>query len=152
MKIQSLFFFVIVVALVLGASSADARIGETLEECQKRYGPVIRSTHLETEFTRNNVAVRVKFFRGKVSEIRYTNSEAPFNDKEVHELLRVNHPYYDEKSGIEPWVLERSTGGIQSFKGTHIEATHIKTYRSSSLLIKASNDYFKDDLSGIKGF
>ncbi len=85
-----------VIALAVAVASASARIGETLEECQARYGkPVSAAKPGEmVAFYKDDIFLGVSFFEGKADLIIFTKKAGQrtvhFTDEEIEMLLKAN--------------------------------------------------------------
>jgi hypothetical protein len=99
--------------LAVVASPASARLGETLEECKKRYGFLSPMTQkigdhaVRREFrNRDFMLTSVTFLDGKAASIRFTKDvgslqKSHFSSGEISELLEANG------SGREWWLKSR---------------------------------------------
>ena len=81
-------------ALILAAVPASARIGETVEQCEKRYGkayPVRQSS--DTMFRKNGFDIVVSFYAGKCDSIYYIKNDGGFNPitEEEQQILRESN-------------------------------------------------------------
>lgn len=85
-------------ALMLGAftSPALARLGETAEECEARYGPPVEhqrarmplSDPVAQVFTKNGITIIAEFYQGKVWSITFRRPE--INHAEMEAILLAN--------------------------------------------------------------
>ena len=80
-----------------GATLAWARIGETPEQCQQRYGPPFLSDPGHTVFRESGLIIVVTFYDGKADSVTYfkaagdaQKNSRPLSDEEQQALLRVN--------------------------------------------------------------
>jgi hypothetical protein len=77
------------------AKGAESRLGETLEQCVQRYGPLIRRQgnpdNPQFIFEKDGVTIGINFLDGKAGQISYSRpGGVPFLDLEVQQLLEVN--------------------------------------------------------------
>ncbi|MDB6140158.1 MAG: hypothetical protein JWO94_3230 [Verrucomicrobiaceae bacterium] len=86
----------VTVLLAITSLSAQARVGETLKECETRYGPVVEHLKPTLEssdkdaytFSKNSVTVLAEFREGKVWRIAY--NKVGMHLSEVETLLAAN--------------------------------------------------------------
>ena len=105
MKTISLTFLIF---LWLGAG-AQARIGETLEECIKRYGePVQREETKTLIFQKSGISINCGFREGRCVQITYQkiDTKARLNNREV-EILRA--------ANGSNWILQGGTNSPYSY-------------------------------------
>jgi hypothetical protein len=96
------------VAIVLTLSStAVARIGETLEQCQSRYGKEIRRANGCSVFIKAGFYIMVQFYEGKADSILFRKVEQNILDMPV------------EISPNEIQNLLKQNGGGKTWKETH---------------------------------
>lgn len=85
--------------VVLTYSTASARIGETLEQCIKRYGAPdsepepndMEPSATDYYFSHAGRTLKIIFYRGSaVSFYAYPNSARPLNESEVQQMLEQN--------------------------------------------------------------
>lgn len=82
--------------LILPCITAQARVGETLSECETRYGPVVEHRPAEQKksdpeacvFSKNNITVIAEFHEGKVWKISY--SQVGMDGDVLSALLNAN--------------------------------------------------------------
>jgi hypothetical protein len=75
---------------------AGARIGETLDQVRKRYGPCLKTVTAENGmayklFSKRGLIILVHFYKNKVDEISYGKDTDIFDD-ELKELMQANAP------------------------------------------------------------
>jgi hypothetical protein len=75
---------------------ADARIGETLDQVFKRYGPCLKTVTAENGmvyklFSKSGFKILVHFYENKVDEISYGKGTDIFDD-ELKTLMQANAP------------------------------------------------------------
>ena len=75
---------------------AGARIGETLDQMLKRYGPCLKTVTAENGmvyklFSKRGLRILVHFYENKVDEISYGEDTDIFDD-ELKELMQANAP------------------------------------------------------------
>jgi hypothetical protein len=75
---------------------STARIGETLDQVLKRYGPCLRTVEADNGlvyklFNKNGLKILVHFYEGKVDEISYGKDTDIFDD-ELKALMQDNAP------------------------------------------------------------
>jgi hypothetical protein len=88
---------ILTLAAALLAATANARLGWTLDECKKLYGPVVKDLPLWQGLARDyffqfgKVTVRVEIFEDKVYEIQYDMEYDGFKMNEAMGLLQKNN-------------------------------------------------------------
>lgn len=99
MKILRSFIFVALITL--GINSAQARIGETFEECKVRYGaPSYRTTNIAC-FSKSGISIVVEFYNEKADALSFTKEDkSPLSKEELTTLLAAS-------SGNAEWIQER---------------------------------------------
>lgn len=72
--------------------SAQARLNETLEQCEKRYGaPTSKDADkAEVSFEKAGITITAHFHQGKVDAIKFANVNGPFEDAEIRVLAESN--------------------------------------------------------------
>ena len=92
MKTKILLFL-----MAIAASSASARIGDTPEQCQQRYGAPYKSQAPWTYYKKSGFILMVSFYEGKVDCISYRKVEenalgkgVDISDNEIDQLLKLN--------------------------------------------------------------
>jgi hypothetical protein len=143
--ILALFVAVVVLAT---ASPAWARLGETEEQCEKRYGkasvpeglisnfgrdaktPTLKEDKV-LQYRRDGMTIYVGFIDGKASSIQYSffmGRETPLDRQEVEALLKINAPdrqwYYNFENpfvltGDPPKELGKDSGIFWSTDGEY---------------------------------
>lgn len=82
--------WLLVIWFCLSAGSAHGRIGETLEQCKKRYGPVVSKLEDgDLLFLRAGYVVSLAFYKGKV--------ESLFVMKETTDILGTHKELSDDE-------------------------------------------------------
>ena len=78
--------------LMILSGISFARIGETLDECKKRYGEPVKAEEGFTYFRKADLIIQVSFFKTKVDFIRFAKSkdDEHFTDNEIKLLLDAN--------------------------------------------------------------
>jgi hypothetical protein len=109
---------VLIFALALGSGSLFARVGETLEQCAKRYGKAIHIPLVYDfggpvkelayyNFQKNGIAIQIGFLNGKASDLTFQHAPATepgspppaaLTQVEIDTLLAAN-------SGAMKWTL-----------------------------------------------
>lgn len=82
--------------LTLSCITAQARVGETLSECETRYGPVVERRPAEQKksdpeacvFSKNSITIIAEFSQGKVWKISY--SQVGMDGDVLSALLNAN--------------------------------------------------------------
>ncbi len=103
----------LILLLVAFTSSAFARLGETLQQCQVRYGAPVKVHMPSVFFRKEKWSVCVTFFQGKADSISYAkipdqDDRFAFTENEVEAFMKAN-------GGERAWVdLPASIG-----KGQH---------------------------------
>jgi hypothetical protein len=148
-QIRTLFFLL---PLALFCQAAQARIGETFPECEKRYGPAhgINKVQKSARFRSAGCIITIRFHEGKAEELIYVKMKNPqhyeskavelFSRSEVDEILNAN-------SNGEKW-----SGGLsEPFKGEwtchnpqlHAEYSGILTITTQAKLDRLRKDKAK---------
>jgi hypothetical protein len=96
-KTNLLIFGLVLVTLLALLRSAPCRIGETLQECETRYGKPVESKKDTALFFKNGMTVSAHFIDGKVDSITYYKIDPKDSkktiappDAEVDILLQAN--------------------------------------------------------------
>ena len=83
--------------LVAFTSSAFARLGETLQQCEQRYGKPAQSDATSLTFQKSGFFLIVYFFEGKCDKITYRKVEqnalgkgVEISDNELSQLMQLN--------------------------------------------------------------
>jgi hypothetical protein len=107
---RSRFLFVIIFTLLAGILPASARLGWTLEQCEKQYGKHVMTRGSEYMFTVGdyNLICYISSDVGKVSAIQYTKGKFgmptdKFTPSEIDDLL------YKNTNGAQ-WGVQKQTG------------------------------------------
>lgn len=94
---MSLKFVVVVIAITFTAFRADARIGETLEQCTVRYGAPVTNSKSSAAFIKAGFVIAVMFYEGKVDSLAIAKVERDalgksmeMSDNEISQLLQAN--------------------------------------------------------------
>ncbi|MEI7943095.1 MAG: hypothetical protein WCH76_08070 [Candidatus Riflemargulisbacteria bacterium] len=112
---------VLVIFIMIACVSVFARIGETKEECIKRYGQptseVKDSNTVTVVFLKNDIKIEIIFYQGKAEYIKYRSiriqESSPLDctggtaDKTVFTLLNSNY------SG--GWIIQNNTSALVSY-------------------------------------
>ena len=92
MKTKILLFLISIVA-----SPAFARLGDTPQQCQERYGAPLQTQAPWTYYQKSGFIIMVSFYEGKVDCIGYRKAEVnilkksiAISDNEIEQLLKVN--------------------------------------------------------------
>lgn len=111
------------------ATTTFARIGDTLEQCQKRYGkPVNSSEETKTHnFNSNQMKISVRFEDSKAVEVTYTPlGDGAISFDQISALLLANRgqsdwntPGWNPKTDGMIWTDEGSTRGVTIDKARH---------------------------------
>lgn len=77
------------------ANTVEARLGETLTECEKRYGQAKEGKYGEKEFAKDGISVNAHFGKdGKCDYIFFTaydqQKRRMLTDQEIEDLLKAN--------------------------------------------------------------
>lgn len=104
--------------LLAATAVSNARLGETLAECEKRYGAAKNGEAGEKEFTKNGIAVNAHFGKdGKCDYIFFTAyellSRRKFTAQERGDLLKANNlgNILYPKESADPSVIEYECAG-----------------------------------------
>jgi hypothetical protein len=80
---KTLFFGLLLTIVLIFPWSAHSRIGETLNECEARYGNPLEVKRDAALFLKNGMSVYVHFVSGKVDEIAYYKKDSKDSKKSV---------------------------------------------------------------------
>ncbi len=94
------FLAILVIVVALGSSPLFARVGETLDECVKRYGkatpiPMVYDFGGPTKelayfnFLKNGIAIQVGFLNGKASDLSFKHASPDADSGAIAGLSRV---------------------------------------------------------------
>jgi hypothetical protein len=79
---------------LLCAVPAEARLGETYEQCVQRYGRLVKKQGREDNpqfmFEKAGITIGINFLNGKAAQLSYSKSSGTFLDIEVRQLLEIN--------------------------------------------------------------
>ena len=82
---------VILVVLLILMKNSEARIGETREQCEQRYGKSLGSKDSYVIYHKNDYDIVVHFYNDYADQIVYDKpNHEPFSDREVKTLLEIN--------------------------------------------------------------
>ena len=129
---------VILVVLVALVFRAEARIGETEEQCVGRYGKVIRREHREKPpaevclFETGRFRIWTSFLKGHVAAMQITTlDDAPFSEDELQVIMKAN-------SGRATWrEIEGAPSRTREFRRSDDEATMF-VVKGDALLIEST--------------
>src|SRR6266581_1977613 len=123
---------VILVVLVALVFRAEARIGETEEQCVGRYGKVIERKHSEKPpaevclFETGRFRIWASFLKGHVAALQVTTlDDAPFSEDELQVIMKAN-------SEGATW-REIEAGGYRKFRRSDDGATMSVVANSEAL-------------------
>jgi len=91
----------ILLAFLLAATGAHARLGETVDECKTRYGEAYINEDKEFpncsygRFSAAGYTILITFHEGRCEDIRYEKREGAFSNEELKFLL--------SKNSAQPW-------------------------------------------------
>lgn len=97
----------LLLVVLMSATLANARIGETLEQCRARYGKEIRQANGCSVFIKAGFYIMVQFYEGKADSILFRKVEQNILDMPV------------EISPNEIQNLLKQNGGGQAWKETN---------------------------------
>ncbi len=128
---------VILVVLVVLVFRAEARIGETEEQCVGRYGKVIERKHSEKPpaevclFETGRFRIWASFLKGHVAALQVTTlDDAPFSEDELQVIMKAN-------SEGATW-REIEAAGYRKFRRSDDGATMSVVANSEALLIESA--------------
>lgn len=89
----------IILGAILLPNVCCARIGETLDECTARYGPVTKmenatgkffSDYPQHCFTFNHILIRIRFLNGRSAQEEFYSGELDSDYSKVEEIRKAN--------------------------------------------------------------
>lgn len=88
----------LLLSMLIASTPALARIGETPEQCQARYGePVKKLSNNRSLFQKNGILIIAEFYEGKADLLTFRKVDqniigipADFSDNEIAGLLKAN--------------------------------------------------------------
>ena len=96
-NMKTLFLGLLLITVSALPRSAECRIGETLQECETRYGKPVEVKKDAASFLKNGMTVSVHLVGGKVDQITYYKTDPRHSkkticpsDAEVNILLQAN--------------------------------------------------------------
>jgi len=109
----------IVLALTL-AGSAHARLGETKEQIQVRYGKPVKETSSDAQYEKQAWRIAVRYLDGKAVSETFTKAEAAeisHNEVEIILLKNANNDWVllKNEKGRQRW--QRPTGSLAEYTG-----------------------------------
>ena len=136
------------ILLLVCSSMAHGRIGETLEECRKRYGKETETKNGAVLFTKAEVWVVVVFWKDKVHRIGFMVASDEGKGKALSvvqrdALLEANRPS-DGKGNKVKW--ERSWDGLDALhaRWRTVDKSMCAEYADNALIVITKK--FKDHL------
>lgn len=116
--------FKLILLLVAFTSSAFARLGETFQQCQARYGAPVQIQTPTVIFRKGKWSVYVTFFQGKADSISYIkipdqDDRFAFTENEIEAFMKSNFGERDYYSLPAP----RGKGQAWSTKDNEILST-----------------------------
>lgn len=88
--------FILLIGIMIAASAAQARLGESIEQCNARYGEPKRISVDDNltgiaSYTKNDLSITIHFLKGKADLIRYSSGEVSTVDFDLAKyLLKLN--------------------------------------------------------------
>ena len=136
--------YIIFVISAFAFSNAFARIGETPEECKKRYGAPLNITETDHFYSKEGIIIVCRFFQDKCDWVQFQKSEKDIlgksikmSDTEIELLLKANG------SGLR-WDKEPSIG--KKVWTTEDGKMHAVYMIWDNILIFATNDWLNRDM------
>lgn len=142
-------FAVLIFAVALGFLPASARVGETLDQCRKRYGKATEAPQpydfgdqakdlVYFNFEKNGIAIQIGFLNGIASDLSFHHSEGvptqAFTQVEIDTLLADN-------SNDKPWkTVGVADGKLIFFPDTPFVYTRYGQYQQRDDGIMATVD------------
>ncbi len=89
-------YYLVVIGMLLAVCTADARLGESIEQCRARYGGPIRESINDNlagvaTYSKNDLTITIHFFNGKADLIRYSPGQVSTVDFDLAKyLLQLN--------------------------------------------------------------
>ena len=124
----------LILAFLMLTAVSQARLGETVEQCEARYGKAVRRDAMahRLTFEKNGILIRAWFFAGKCQEIRFSNiqesptiAREPLSQDEIEILLKASsggrkwNEHDSPVAGHRQWTLEgASIGAAYEADGT----------------------------------
>jgi hypothetical protein len=138
-------FLVAIFWLVL-CDPAGARIGDTLDQVLRRYGPCLKTVTGENGlvyklFGKNGLKILVHFYAGKVDEISYGKDTDIFDD-ELNALMQDNAPGRWIGSGWPTYSWHNASG---------ISARYSFEHRLLVIMTDAALEREREERTNVKG-
>ena len=140
---RTLLFGLLLITLLVLPQNTQCRIGETLQECEKRYGKPVEIKKDTALFFKNSVSVSAHFVDGKVDQITYYRTDPKDSkkticpsDPEVDILLQANAHGGEWKMELARrnhviwWNKERGLSASRTPQELVISIHHPDTYKA----------------------
>jgi hypothetical protein len=109
-------------ALLLLAPVAYGRLGETENQCWKRYGEPVGKFQYEVEFKKNDLRIFVMFLEGRAASIRYSGR---ISLAIAQELLKLNGGDLRWESEVNEAAVKIWNANDQDLKAIYAPASQI---------------------------
>lgn len=132
-------------------SPCVARIGETKEQCIKRYGPVKLSFGDSVVFQKSGLKITVQFRDERAGWIQFKKMDEGFDEEEIKTLLNANGP------GVK-WAIDEEGRDIHysdvanNFHASYIAADSKLTIVTIQFLEQRAKENDKAKKEALKGF
>lgn len=148
MKLVPLTLCVLFAAIRVGFG----QLGETLSQCEQRYGPVLQKDRQGWHtFKKEPYYVLVHFYEGKADAIQHVNwipSAKAFSENEIADLLKQNSPNHWE---ITDAVAESTMYTTKGFTGVHLKLDHILMVTTDGYLERGISAQAHQETARLKG-
>jgi hypothetical protein len=148
MKLVPLTLYVLFAAIRVGF----AQLGDTLSQCEQRYGPVLQKDRQGWHtFKKEPYHVLVHFYEGKADAIQYVNwipSPKAFSENEIADLLKQNSPNHWK---ITDAGAESTMYTTKGFTGVHLKLDHILMVATDGYLERGISVQAHQETARLKG-
>ncbi len=107
--------YLYLIAVLFCTVTAEARLGETSDQCIERYGqPVIRKDDYLIFKTQSGIVVKTIFKAGRCVCIVYRKADEDFTEEQLSVLLKSNTGNGD----LDTWKLDENIESKKQFMGS----------------------------------
>lgn len=120
-------------ALLATCIPSQARIGETMEQCIARYGPVVEHMGKDASFKPDPFTIIAEFENGKCVTL-YISSKEEITETQINVFLKAN-------GGENTWIKDEAIGSLQWH--TKYEKDRLRAIYKHNRLSITNWEYFK---------
>lgn len=157
--------FFAVIFLSYTVSGAFARLGETLDECQARYGVMIgtdmsRSDYPAYVFRKDGIEIRVRLYNGKSAQEIFFGITSELSAEKIQQIDRAN--FRPEVKAHSEVYLPNVEADVQRLLGLGVKVREIERYKAGPVgindeqgkgnVLSVTTYEFRDVFSGTNGF